>query len=46
MEWIKLMEEIRFYNSKKEGLLKHHAGKFVLIKDSKIIGYFKTSQEA
>lgn len=41
-----LNEEIKIYEKKKNELLKEHEGEFVLIKDSKIIGIFKSSDDA
>jgi len=41
-----LLKELEFYTKKKDGLIVHHLGQFVLIKNQKIVGTFPTEQEA
>ena len=41
-----LQKEVDFYNSQREELIKQHLGKWVLIKDRKVLGVFDNDQAA
>lgn len=41
-----LEKELQFFNAQKEEFLKHHEGKFVLIKEAQLVAAFDSSQDA
>jgi hypothetical protein len=43
---VELKQELEYYLSIKDELLKHYKGQFVLIKDKKVIGTYTTWEEA